>query len=190
MKRRKGAIARTAIAAVCLAASLAVPVRAQGRGGPPGGGMGGPGMGGPQFPNAGPGNGGPGIGGEHNQPRAQSGDSRAGLVLGPPGVRWWDDHSFAKSMKLRPDQQMKMDSIFEQNRSALITSFEGVRVAEAQMEQLSRAASPDEAALFAQIDRVAQARAELAKSTTHMFLQIRKEMDPDQIKRLEKATQR
>jgi Spy/CpxP family protein refolding chaperone len=129
------------------------------------------------------------MGGERNQPRAQSGESRSGLAFGPPG-RWWDDHGFAKSVKLRPDQQMKMDTIFEQNRSALITSFEGVRQAEAQMDQLSRAASPDEAALFAQIDRVAQARAELEKTTTHMLLQLRKEMDPDQIKRLEKATER
>jgi Spy/CpxP family protein refolding chaperone len=188
MKRRKGAIARKAIAAVCFAASLAAPALAQGHGGPPGGGMGGPGMGGPQFPNGGAGS--IGIGGGRNQPRVQASDSRAGLVLGPPGVRWWDNHSFAKSMKLRPDQQMKMDAIFEQNRGALISSFEGVREAEAQMEQLTRASSPDEAALFAQIDRVAQARAELAKTTTHMFLQIRKEMDPDQLKQLEKASQR
>jgi len=32
----------------------------------------------------------------------------------------------------------------------------------------------DEPALFAQIDRVAQARAELEKATTHYLLQIRK----------------
>ena len=38
----------------------------------------------------------------------------------------------------------------------------------------------------AQIDRVAQAHAELEKATTHMLLQIRGEMDPEQIKRLEK----
>jgi Spy/CpxP family protein refolding chaperone len=142
--------------------------------------MGGPGMGGPAFPNAG-----------SNQPRPQATlEGRSGLEFGPPGVRWWDDHSFAKSVKLRPDQQMKMDAIFEQNRSALIAGIEGVRQAEEQMELLSKAPSPDEAALFAQIDRLAQARAELAKATTHMFLQLRKEMDPDQIKRLEKASQR
>jgi hypothetical protein len=44
--------------------------------------------------------------------------------------------------------------------------------------------------LFAQIDRVAQARAELDKATTHYLLQIRKEMDSDQIKRLEKSSSR
>jgi len=82
-----------------------------------------------------------------------------------------------------------MDAIFEQNRNALVTSFEGVRQAETQLETLSRSPSPDESALFSQIDRVAQARAELEKVNTHLLLQIRKEMDADQIKRLEKASQ-
>ena len=41
------------------------------------------------------------------------------------------------------------------------------------------------AALFAQIDRVAQARADLEKATTHLMLQVRKEMDADQITRLD-----
>src|SRR6202035_1681745 len=58
----------------------------------------------------------------------------------------------------------------------------GVRAAETQLEELSRSGSPDESALFAQIDRVAQARAELEKANTHLLLQLRKEMDADQIK--------
>jgi Spy/CpxP family protein refolding chaperone len=78
-----------------------------------------------------------------------------------------------------------MDAIFEQNRSVLLSRFEGLQQAQAQMELLSSSAVPDEGALFNQIDRVAQARAELEKANTHMLLQIRKEMDPDQIKRLE-----
>ena len=57
------------------------------------------------------------------------------------------------------------------------------------MEELSKSPAPEEGALFAQIDRVAQARAELEKATTHYLLQIRKEMDADQIKKLEKQTQ-
>lgn len=110
---------------------------------------------------------------------------RAGLQLGPPG-RWWDDKSFAKSLKLRPDQQAKMDAIFEQNRGALLARYQGLQQAESQMEEVSKVPNPDEGTLFAGIDRVAQARAELDKVTTHYLLQIRKEMDPDQIQRLEK----
>jgi Spy/CpxP family protein refolding chaperone len=110
---------------------------------------------------------------------------RAGLQLGPPG-RWWDDKSFAKSLKLRPEQQARMDAIFEQNRSALLSRYQGLQQAEAQMEELSRAHTLDEAAIFAQIDRVYQSRAELEKANAHYLLQIRKEMDADQIARLEK----
>jgi Spy/CpxP family protein refolding chaperone len=179
MRSSKGILA----ALVCISVGLALPSLAQSRGGgpPPGGGIGGGGgmggrpMGGPQFPGDG-------------QPpqRPQPGDNRVGLQLGPPGQRWWDDRSYAKNLKLRPDQQTRMDAIFEQNRSTLVNRFEGLQQAENQMEELSSARVPDEAAIFAQIDRIAQARAELEKANTHMLLQIRKEMDPDQIKRLEK----
>jgi hypothetical protein len=83
-----------------------------------------------------------------------------------------------------------MDAIFEQNRGALLSRYQAVQQAEAQMEDLSRSSAPEEPALFAQIDRVAQARAELEKATTHYLLQIRKEMDAEQIKRLDKASRR
>jgi Spy/CpxP family protein refolding chaperone len=109
--------------------------------------------------------------------------------VGPPG-RWWDDRGFAKNVKLRPDQQTRMDQIFEQNRGALINRFQSVMQAQAQLDALARSPSPDEAALFAQIDRVAQARAELEKANTHYLLQLRKEMDADQIQRLEKSSQK
>jgi Spy/CpxP family protein refolding chaperone len=110
---------------------------------------------------------------------------RPGLQLGPPGQRWWDDRDYASRLKLRPEQQARMDAIFEQNRSSLMTRLESVHQAEMQMDQLSRSPVPDEAALFAQIDRISQARAELEKANTHLLLQLRKEMDADQIKRLE-----
>jgi hypothetical protein len=40
-------------------------------------------------------------------------------------------------------------------------------------------------ALFAQIDRVEQARADLQKASTHLMLQVRNEMDTDQISRFD-----
>jgi hypothetical protein len=56
---------------------------------------------------------------------------------------------------------------------------------ESKLEGLSRAQTLEESTLFAQIDRVAQARAELEKAYTHLMLQVRKEMDADQIARLD-----
>jgi Spy/CpxP family protein refolding chaperone len=124
-------------------------------------------------------------------PPSRSGDQtittstvRGGLQLGPPG-RWWDDKHFAKSLKLRPEQQRRMDGIFEQSRASLLRSYEILQGEEQRMEALTHARPLDESALDAQIDRVAQARADLEKANTHLLYQIRGEMDPDQIARLE-----
>ena len=187
-------VARTAGIAVCLAFAASMAF-AQGRGGPPGGGGPGGGRGGPGGPGGGMGgmNGGgmsrptfPGGGGrpDNGGTRGQGAEGRPGVQLGPPG-RWWDDKKFAKNVKLRPEQQARMDAIFEQNRGALLSRLETYQQAQRQMEELSRSSSPDEGALFAQIDRMAQARADLEKVNTHMLLQLRKEMDADQLSRLE-----
>ena len=117
--------------------------------------------------------------------RDQSGSTmRPGLQLGPPG-RWWDDKHFAKQLHLRSDQQRHMDAIFEQNRPVLLKRFEGLQQEEEKMEALTHASALDENALFAQIDRVAQARADLEKANTHLLFQLRNEMDAGQISRLE-----
>jgi len=124
--------------------SLAVPALAQGRGGPPGGGgpggggMGGGGgrgggMGGSPFPGGSSPNGSMPTGMPPQQPSvrrsqpAADNPVRVGLQLGPPGQRWWDDRGFVKNLKLRPDQQSRMDTIFEQNRGALLSHFENLQ---------------------------------------------------------------
>ncbi len=84
------------------------------------------------------------------------------LHVGPPG-RWWDDPDFVKRLGLSSDQQKKMDEIFNTNRLKLIDQFAALQKEEAIMEPLVAADPPDEGKLLAQIDRVAQARAELEK---------------------------
>ena len=109
---------------------------------------------------------------------------RGGVQLGPPS-RWWDDKHYAKTLHLRPDQKKRMDGLFDENRANLVNRYAALQLEEQKMETLSHAQTLDEAALFAQIDRVSQARADLEKATTHLMLQVRKEMDADQIVRLE-----
>ncbi len=204
MNSRNGTLTRAALALCLAAASATVIAQGRGGGGPPpgGGGMGGGGMNGggaPPFGGQGPGAGSPGgmgpganapmggpnvSGGQENR-NAES-PARTGLQLGPPGQRWWDDKSFAKGLKLRPEQQTRMDAIFDQNKGALLIRLQNLKQVESQMDEIAKSPNPDEAALFTQIDRLAQARAELEKANTHMLLQIRKEMDADQISRLEK----
>ena len=188
------------LVAACLAMVPTVPVLAQrpGGGGPPsGGGMPGAGVSGPRSMPGG-GNmpaGSPGDSGSaadtralpasaSSQPGATTSTMRGGLQLGPPG-RWWDDKHFAKALHLRPEQQKRMDGLFEENRANLVSRYQTLQQEESKMEALSRGQTLDESALFAQIDRVAQARADLEKANTHLMLQVRREMDSDQIGRLE-----
>lgn len=108
----------------------------------------------------------------------------AGLQLGPPG-RWWDDKHFVKQLHLSDDQQRHMDAIFEQNRGTLVKRYEALQQEEQHMESLTHAKTLDESALFAQIDRIEQARADLGKATTHYLVQLHNELDQDQIAKLE-----
>ncbi len=110
--------------------------------------------------------------------------ARGGLQFGPPG-RWWDDKHFAKDLRLRSDQQRRMDAIFETNRGLLQKRLQGLEQEQNRMGSLTRTRVWDEGALFAEIDRIAGARAELEKANTHYLLQIRGEMDTEQITRLE-----
>ncbi len=107
-----------------------------------------------------------------------------GLHVGPPG-RWWDDPDFVKRLGLSSDQQKKMDEIFNTNRLKLIDQFATLQKEEAIMEPLVASDPPDEARLLAQIDRVAQARAELEKANARMLLGIRRELTHEQWVKLE-----
>jgi Spy/CpxP family protein refolding chaperone len=108
----------------------------------------------------------------------------AGLQVGPPG-RWWDDKHYAKQLKLTEDQQHRMDAIFEQSRPVLLNRLESLEREEQRMDALTHSKTLDEAALFSQIDRIEQARADLGKANTHYLVQLRSELDADQISRLE-----
>jgi Spy/CpxP family protein refolding chaperone len=180
------------VVAGCLSLVPSLPVRAQRPGGggpPPGGGMpsGGGMLGGGSMPGGSiPGGSPREIEGGLPSASVQQGGAtmRGGVQLGPPS-RWWDDKHYAKTLHLRPDQKKRMDGLFDENRANLVNRYGALQQEEQKMETLSHAQTLDETALFAQIDRVAQARADLEKATTHYMLQVRKEMDADQIKRLD-----
>ncbi len=103
---------------------------------------------------------------------------------GPPG-RWWNNPEMAQKIGLTTDQQKKMDDIFQQSRLRLIDLNASLQKEEAVMEPLVSADQPDEAKVLSQIDRVAQARAELEKANARMLLGIRRVLNPDQWKKLQ-----
>jgi Spy/CpxP family protein refolding chaperone len=91
----------------------------------------------------------------------------------------------AQKLGLTTDQQKKMDDIFQQNRLNLIDLNASLQKEETVMEPLMEADQPDEAKILAQIDRVAQARAELEKADARMLLGIRRVLTPDQWRKLQ-----
>lgn len=103
---------------------------------------------------------------------------------GLPG-RWWNNPQMVEKLALSSDQQKKMDDIFQQNRLKLIDLNATLRKEEVTLEPLVSADQPDEARILAQIDKVAQARAELEKANARFLLGIRRLLTPDQWKKLQ-----
>ena len=108
--------------------------------------------------------------------------------MGNEGMgRWWDNPQVAKDLNLAPDQKQKMDDIFQQSRLKLIDLHAALQKEEATLDPLINADSPDETKILAQIDRVAQARAELEKSNARMLLSVRQVLTADQWTKLKAA---
>ena len=183
---------KSSLLALCLVAVSATCAWGQhggggGRGPGGGGGMGDRGgfPGGSRMPDRG------GIGPMSlPSPRANDGDggtssTRAGLQLGPVG-RWWDDRQVVEAIGLRKDQQKRMDSIFKANKQALVESYKALQREQNKLSGLTQGQQLDKTRMFASIDAVSQARAALEKANTQMILQLREELDAEQIQKLER----
>jgi Spy/CpxP family protein refolding chaperone len=107
-----------------------------------------------------------------------------GLQTGLPD-RWWKNAATAQSLGLTADQQKKMDDVFQQYRLKLIDLNAALEKEEVMLEPLVAAEPLDEPKVTAQIDRVAQARAELEKANGRMLLGIRKQLTPEQWNKLQ-----
>jgi periplasmic protein CpxP/Spy len=103
---------------------------------------------------------------------------------GPPG-RWWTDPVLVQKLGLTADQQKRIDTLFQQSRLKLIDLSAGVQKEEAVLEPLLEGDRPDESQVLAQIDRIAQARAELEKANARMLLGFRGVLTLEQWKKLQ-----
>ncbi len=153
-------IIQTTLLTVALVAS---GVQAVGQGAPP------------SAPGAGPGS----DFGSHRPPMER--------MLGAGGAhgRWWNDPQVVEKLNLTDDQRKSMDDILQQHRENLIDMRASVEKAEVALEPMMSADQPNESAILAQIDRVAQARAELEKANARFLLALRAKLTPDQWKQLQ-----
>jgi Spy/CpxP family protein refolding chaperone len=125
--------------------------------------------------------GGPGMGGPM-QHREMGGGG--GSHMGPGGM-WWKNPHIVTLLALTPEQQKKMNDIFEESRLKLVDMHANVQKAEIPMEALLAANPPDTAKVLAQIDKLAEARKELEKADARMLLGIRGVLTPDQWTKLQ-----
>ena len=110
----------------------------------------------------------------------------AALQTGLQGT-WWRDARWITTLDLTSDQQKKMDDAFRQNRIKLIDLTATLEKAELMLEPLVEKVQPaDEAKILAQIDAVANSRAELEKANARLLLSIRETLTQDQWDKLPK----
>ena len=110
--------------------------------------------------------------------------TRVDLRIAPPGM-WWKNPELAQKISLTPDQQKRMDDIFQQSRLQLIDLKANVEKQEVMLEPMLSANPPDTNKVLSQIDHVASARAELEKANARMLLGIRGVLSADQWTRLQ-----
>jgi Spy/CpxP family protein refolding chaperone len=99
--------------------------------------------------------------------------------------KWWNNPKVVAELKLTDDQRKAMDGILLQHRETLIDLRASVEKAELGMEPLMGQDQPEEAKILAQIDQVAQARAELEKGNARFLLALRAKLTPEQWKQLQ-----
>jgi Spy/CpxP family protein refolding chaperone len=90
-----------------------------------------------------------------------------------------------EQLKLTDEQRKAFDAILLEHREKLIDLRANLQKAELALEPLVRDDQPDEAKILAQIDKVAQARAELEKVNARFLLAIRSKLTPEQWKQVQ-----
>jgi Spy/CpxP family protein refolding chaperone len=98
--------------------------------------------------------------------------------------KFWKDSALMQKIGVTDEQIRKIEKIFQDHRLDLIDLHAALEKQEAILEPLVEADQPDEAQVVAQIDKVAQARANLEKSNAQMLLAIRRVLTVDQWKKL------
>jgi hypothetical protein len=88
-------------------------------------------------------------------------------------------------LKLTDDQRKGFDQILLQHRETLVDLHANLEKAEIALEPLVRDDQPNESAILAQIDKVAQARAELEKANARYLLALRSKLTPEQWKQVQ-----
>jgi Spy/CpxP family protein refolding chaperone len=103
-------------------------------------------------------------------------------MRGPEGDHgmWWNNPEVITRLAITPDQKKKMDEIFLQSRVQLIDLNASLEKEQLLLQPLMDANPVDQPKALAQIDKIADTRAELEKTNAKMLLGIRSVLTPEQ----------
>jgi Spy/CpxP family protein refolding chaperone len=99
--------------------------------------------------------------------------------------RWWNNPKIVDKLKLTDTQRKAMDDTMQQHRETLVDLRGTLEKAELELEPMMKQDQPNESQILAQIDKVAQARAELEKANARFLLAIRSKLTPEQWKQMQ-----
>jgi Spy/CpxP family protein refolding chaperone len=105
------------------------------------------------------------------------------MEMREPG-QWWKNAALMQRIGVSDEQVQKIDKIYQDHRPQLVDLRAEVDKQEAMLEPLVEADQPNEAQVVAQIDKVAQARANLEKANAKMLLAMRRVLTVDQWKQV------
>jgi Spy/CpxP family protein refolding chaperone len=108
-----------------------------------------------------------------------------GAMHGGVHGMWWKNPRVVQEIGLTPDQQKRMEDTLQQSRLQLIDLKANVERQELLLRPLLDQNPPDTAKVLAQVDKLAQARADLEKSNARMLLGIRTVLTPEQWTKLQ-----
>jgi len=109
---------------------------------------------------------------------------------GPPGrfpgaeMKWWKDPVLVQKLHISDDQVQKLDRIAQDHQVQEIDLRADLEKQNVLLRSQMEADPPDEAQVFAQIDKVTQARARLEKSHVEMLLATRRVLTAEQAQTL------
>jgi TonB family protein len=118
------------------------------------------------------------IGAYQGQRTGGRGAVAAPVWITPNDIRsqsgaWWANTATIARLGLTDDQKSKLEKTFESHRQDLANRTETLNKEEAQLSKLLEADPLDRNAVFAQIDRVTQARSELERANSVMTMEMR-----------------
>jgi Spy/CpxP family protein refolding chaperone len=97
---------------------------------------------------------------------------------GPP--KWWIDAKLRAELAVTDQQSAAVDLVWKKSMPALVEGRERLEKLEDALSEMTQRDGSDEAAVIAQIDRVENLRAELAKGRTLMIYRMNKLLTVDQ----------